>query len=208
MSIHLYAAFLITCIVMAIIPGPTATLIVANALRHGTRAGLQNVAGTQLGLAVMILVAGIGLTSIIAVIGQWFDLLRLAGAGYLIYLGWKMWRMPDIDLLGQATGSGRIGPRGGFFLQGSLVALSNPKMLLFFGAFFPQFIDPARPYGPQIAIMGASSMIVAALSDGSYALLAGTLGRALSRGRIRLISKASGACLIGGGIWLAVARGR
>lgn len=206
MSIHLYLAFLATCVVMAIIPGPTATLIIANSLRHGTSAGLRNVAGTQLGLAVMILIAGIGLTSIIAIIGHWFDLLRLAGAGYLIYLGWKMWRMPDIDLLGQAKIGTHRGPRGGFFLQGSLVALSNPKMLLFFGAFFPQFIDPTKPYAPQIAIMGVSSMIVAALSDGSYALLAGTLGRTLSRSRLRLVSKVSGACLIGGGLWLAVAR--
>jgi len=208
MSTHLYLAFLATCVVMAIIPGPTAMLIVANALRHGTRAGFSNVAGTQLGLAVMILVAGIGLTSLIAAIGQWFDWLRFAGAAYLIYLGWKMWRAPDIDLLTAADAPARVGPKGGFFLQGALVALSNPKMLLFFGAFFPQFIDPARPYGPQIAIMGVSSMIVAALSDGSYALLAGTLGRALSRSRLRVLSKASGACLIGGGIWLAAARGR
>lgn len=206
MSVHLYAAFLATCIIMAIIPGPTATLIVANALRHGTGAGLRNVAGTQLGLAIMIAVAGIGLTSLIAAIGQWFDILRLAGAGYLIYLGWKMWRMPDIDLLAKTDTPIARGPWGGFFLQGSLVALSNPKMLLFFGAFFPQFIDPARPYAPQIAIMGVSSMIVAALSDGTYALLAGTLGRALSRTRLRLVTKASGACLIGGGLWLAAAR--
>jgi len=205
-STHLYTAFLATCIIMAIIPGPTATLIVANALRHGTGAGLRNVAGTQLGLAIMIAVAGIGLTSLIAAIGQWFDWLRFAGAAYLIYLGWKMWRAPDIDLLTAADATVQVGPRGGFFLQGSLVALSNPKMLLFFGAFFPQFIDPARPYAPQIAIMGASSMVVAALSDGTYALLAGTLGRALSRSRLRLVTKASGACLIGGGIWLAAVR--
>jgi homoserine/homoserine lactone efflux protein len=204
MTLHLYAAFLLTCVVMAVIPGPTATLIVANALRHGTRAGLQNVAGTQIGLAVMILVAGIGLTSLIAAIGEWFDILRFAGAAYLIYLGWKMWRAPEIDLLAEA-GRAR-GPKGGFFLQGSLVALSNPKMLLFFGAFFPQFIDPALPYAPQIAIMGVTSMIVAALSDGSYALLAGTLGRALSTSRLRFVTKASGACLIGGGLWLAAAR--
>ncbi len=79
MSIHLYLAFLATCVVMAVIPGPTATLIIANSLRHGTGAGLRNVAGTQLGLAVAILIAGIGLTSIIAVIGHWFDLLAPPG---------------------------------------------------------------------------------------------------------------------------------
>lgn len=206
MSLQLYTAFVLTCAVMAIIPGPTATLIVANALRHGTGAGLKNVAGTQVGLAVMIAVAGIGLTSIIAMVGQWFDLLRYAGAAYLVYLGWKMWRSPAFDLLGADTPTPPKGPRGGFLLQGALVALSNPKMLLFFGAFFPQFIDPARPYGPQIALMGVTSMIVAALSDGTYALLAGTLGRTLSKRRLRILTKASGACLIGGGLWLAAAR--
>jgi threonine/homoserine/homoserine lactone efflux protein len=206
MSLNLYTAFVLTCVVMAVIPGPTATLIVANALRHGTGAGLKNVAGTQAGLAVMIAVAGIGLTSVIAMIGEWFDLLRYAGAAYLIYLGWKMWNAPEVDLLGGGDTAITKGPRGGFLLQGTLVALSNPKMLLFFGAFFPQFIDPARPYGPQIALMGVTSMIVAALSDGTYALLAGTLGRALSKRRLRTLTKASGACLIGGGLWLAVAR--
>jgi len=206
MSLNLYTAFVLTCVVMAIIAGPTATLIVANALRHGTRAGLKNVAGTQAGLAVMIAVAGIGLTSVIAMAGEWFDLLRYAGAAYLIYLGWKMWQAPAFDLLGNEAGPITKGPRGGFLLQGALVALSNPKMLLFFGAFFPQFIDPARPYGPQIALMGVTSMIVAALSDGTYALLAGTLGCALSRKRLRTLTKASGACLIGGGLWLALAR--
>jgi threonine/homoserine/homoserine lactone efflux protein len=206
MSLNLYAAFILTCAVMAIIPGPTATLIVANALRHGTHAGLKNVAGTQMGLAVMIAVAGVGLTSIIAAVGEWFDLLRYAGAVYLVYLGWKMWRAPAFDLHGADAARVAKGPKGGFLLQGALVALSNPKMLLFFGAFFPQFIDPARPYGPQIALMGLTSMIVAALSDGTYALLAGTLGRALSRRRLHLLTKASGACLIGGGLWLALAR--
>lgn len=205
MSLQLYAAFILTCAVMAIIPGPTATLIVANALRHGTGAGLKNVAGTQMGLAVMIAVAGIGLTSVIAMVGQWFDLLRYAGAAYLVFLGWKMWRAPAFDLHG-ADGIAAREPRGGFLLQGALVALSNPKMLLFFGAFFPQFIDPARPYVPQIALMGVTSMIVAALSDGTYALLAGILGRALSKRRLHLLTKTSGACLIGGGLWLAVAR--
>ena len=73
-------------------PGPTVTLVIANSLRHGPRAGLLNVAGTQLGLAIMIGVVGIGLTSLIEVMGHWFDWLRLAGAAYLVWLGWKMFR--------------------------------------------------------------------------------------------------------------------
>ncbi|CAM5222655.1 transporter [Bosea thiooxidans] len=203
MSLDVYAAYLIACMVIIIVPGPTVTLIVANSLKHGTRAGLLNVAGTQLGLGVMVLVAGIGLSSVIAALGHWFEWLRLAGAAYLIWLGWKMFRSAGADLDGHAPARP---PRGGFLLQGALVALSNPKTLLFFGAFFPQFLDPSRDHATQIAIMGATALAFAALSDGAYALLSGRAGHLLSQRRVRLLSRFSGGLLVGGGLWLASAR--
>src|SRR5258708_8473284 len=92
MSLELYAAYLVACLVIVIVPAPTVTLIIANSLRHGTRAGLLNVAGTQLGLAIMIGIVGIGLTSIIEAMGHWFDWLRLAAPAYLVWLGWQMIR--------------------------------------------------------------------------------------------------------------------
>ncbi|MDR6869962.1 threonine/homoserine/homoserine lactone efflux protein [Bosea sp. BE125] len=203
MSLELYAAYLVACLVIIIVPGPTVTLIIANSLKHGTRAGLQNVAGTQAGLAIMIGIVGIGLSSVIAAMGHWFDWLRLAGAAYLIWLGWKMFRAAGGSEDGAAPAKA---PRGGFFLQGVLVALSNPKTLLFFGAFFPQFLDPGRDHLTQIAIMGATAMLFAAVSDSAYALLSSRAGRLLSQKRVRLLSKVSGGFLIGGGLWLASAR--
>ena len=92
MSLELYAAYVIACIVIVLVPGPTVTLIVASSIRHGTRAGLLNVAGTQLGVAMMIAVVGIGLTSMIEAAGHWFEWIRLIGAGYLIWLGIQMFR--------------------------------------------------------------------------------------------------------------------
>ena len=187
MSMEVYAAFLLACVVIAIIPGPTVTLIIANSLRHGARAGLLNVAGTQLGLAVMVTVASIGLSSLIAAAGHWFDWLRLAGAAYLVWLGIRMLRAEGIT-----TAAGTPAPpRGGFLLQGLVVALSNPKILLFFGAVFPQFIDPNRNKLVQL-----------------FALLAGRAGRWLTEARSRLIARIGGACLVGGGVWLALARTR
>src|SRR5207237_846556 len=79
-------------------------------------------------------------------------------------------------------------PRGGFFLQGFLVMISNPKVLLFFGAFIPQFVDPAGDTRFQVVLLGATAMIVATLSDGTYALLTGRAGAWLARGRVRLMS--------------------
>lgn len=202
MSPDLFLAYLFACAVIVIVPGPTVTLIIANSLKHGTRAGLLNVAGTQAGLLVMIAIVGIGLSSVIAALGHWFDWLRLAGAAYLVWLGWKMIRSTK----GGESAPPLQAPRGGFFLQGVLVALSNPKTLLFFGAFFPQFLDPARDHVTQIAIMGVTAMLFAAFSDSAYALLSGRAGRLLSQNRVRLLSKVSGGFLIGGGLWLASSR--
>ncbi len=193
MALELYAAYLVACLIVVLVPGPTVTLILANSIRHGTRAGLLNVLGTQVGL---------GLTSLMEAAGHWFDWLRLAGAAYLIWLGWKMIRSSGAGDDGAAPAR----PRGGFLTQGVLVALSNPKTLIFFGAFFPQFIDPSRDYGLQILIMGLTAMLVAAVSDSVYAFAAGRAGRALSAKRVRLLSRVSGGFLIGGGLWLAFSR--
>ena len=204
MSVELYLAYVVACFVITIIPGPTVTLIVANSMTHGTRAGLLNVAGTQLGLAVMMGVLVVGLSSIIATMGYWFDWLRLFGAAYLIWIGWKLIRSAG----GFAQPGSAPEPRGGFFLQGLLVLLGNPKALLWFGAFIPQFVDPNGNYVGQVVLLGLTAMAAAAISDGGYAILAGRAGRLLSRRRVLLVSRLSGVCLIGGGAWLALARVR
>ena len=204
MSLHLYLAYVAACIVLVIVPGPTVTLIVANSLRHGTRAGLLNIAGTQVGLALMIGIVLAGLASLIEAMGWWFDWVRLAGAAYLIWLGVKLLRSSG----SLATPQHAPKPRGGFFLQGFLVLISNPKALILFGALFPQFIDPGGDYVGQVILLGATAMATALAFDSIYAILSGKAGAVLSRGRLRLLSRASGVCLIAGGAWLALARGR
>jgi homoserine/homoserine lactone efflux protein len=204
MSLQLYAAYLVACLIIVLVPGPTITLVIATGMRHGARAALLNVAGTQLGLAAMIAIVGIGLTSLIEGVGHWFEWVRLVGAAYLVWMGVQMFRSS-----GKAEASGApLVPRGGFFLQGFLVAVSNPKTLIFFGAFFPQFIDPAGNYPLQILVMGVTAMTFAAAMDGTYALLAGRAGRLLSARRVRLLSKISGSFLIGGGLWLAFSKAK
>jgi threonine/homoserine/homoserine lactone efflux protein len=200
MPLELYAAYVLACFLITLVPGPTVTLIVANSLAHGARAGLLNVAGTQAGLGLMMLVLMAGLSSVIEMMGWAFDWVRLAGALYLVWLGGKLLRAPDgIERCAPA-------PRAGFFTQGLLVLLANPKALLWFGAFIPQFVDPRGDYVAQIALLGLTAMAVAALTDGAYAVLAGRAGVLASRSRVRLVSKLGGAFLVGGGIWLALTR--
>jgi homoserine/homoserine lactone efflux protein len=204
MSPELYLAYVLACFVVVIVPGPTVSLIVANSITHGTRAGLLNVAGTQLGLATMMFIVLIGMTSIIETMGHWFDWVRFVGAAYLVWLGWKLIRNPGA--LGDATQTPK--PRGGFFLQGFLVLMSNPKALLMFGAFIPQFVDPSGDYGWQVVLLGLTAMAVATTFDSLYAILTGRARTLLTPARIKLVSRLSGGFLIGGGIWLALARTR
>ena len=199
MNPEMFLAYVLACILIAVVPGPTVTVIVANSLAHGTRAGLLNVAGTQLGLGLMMAILIVGLSSVIAAMSWLFDWLRIAGAVYLVYLGYRLLRAPDAIAEARASA-----PRGGFFLQGFLVMMSNPKALFWFGAFIPQFVDPQGNYVAQIAFLGVTAMVVALLSDGAYAVLTGRAGALLSRKRVRLVSRLSGGFLIGGGVWLAL----
>src|SRR6202011_3509454 len=99
-------------------------------------------------------------------------------------------------------------PRGGFFLQGFVVLLSNPKVLVFFGAFIPQFLDMSRDHVSQVALLGVTFMITGAVTDSIYAVLAGRARLFFSARRTRLLSRVSGGFMIGGGIWLAPTRAR
>lgn len=204
MTLEIYLAYVLACAVIAVIPGPTVTVIVANSLTHGTRAGLLNVAGTQLGLALMMSTLIVGLSSVIAAMAWLFDWVRIAGAVYLAWIGWKLLRSPE----GLAETKNAAVPRGGFLLQGFLVLMSNPKALLWFGAFIPQFVDPRGNYVGQIALLGVTAMAVALVSDGAYAVLTGRAGALLDRRRVKVVSRVGGGLLIGGGVWLALTRAR
>ena len=205
MSLQLYLAYVAACIALALLPGPNVTLVIANGLRYGTRSALINILGAQVGLAIVIGVVGVGLTSLVATMGYWFDWVRLAGAAYLIWIGINLvWRPAAIT----TSDTPPAPPRGGFFLQGMLVLLSNPKALLFFGAFIPQFVDLKSNQLGQVAVLGFTFMVFASLTDAGYALLAGRARAMLSEKRTRLLSRVSGGFMIGGGLWLALTRSR
>lgn len=198
-----YLTFVVACAAVVVVPGPTVTVIVANSLRYGAGAGLANVAGTQAGLAVMLLVLAAGLQAVVATMGLVFEIVKLLGAAYLIYLGVRMLLNRSALTLDPNAVPER---RRSFFWQGVLVVLANPKALLFFGAFIPQFVRPEGSVVLQTLLLGGTFMLVATLLDGGYAVLAGRAGRWLTRGRVRLLEIFGGSALIGGGIWLALQR--
>jgi homoserine/homoserine lactone efflux protein len=201
MNWELFTAFLLITAVLVITPGPIVTLVIATGAREGMRAALTTVVGTTLGNAVLLAAIAFGLSWVVRNAATLFEILRWLGAAYLIWLGIQAWRHA-----GESDAASL--PRGHVHVwRGFAVALSNPKTIAFFTAFLPQFIDPALPVEPQLAVMCAISVVLAALTDSGWAVAAG-LGRAwfMHSWRAKLLGRLSGVALIGGGVWLSLAR--
>jgi homoserine/homoserine lactone efflux protein len=201
MNWELFTAFLLITTVLVLTPGPIVTLVIATGAREGMRAALTTVVGTTLGNAVLLGAIAFGLGFVLRNAALLFDILRWVGAGYLIWLGLQAWR--------HAGERGADIPPGArvHVWRGFAVALSNPKSIAFFTAFLPQFVDPSLPVERQLAVMCAVSVVLAAFTDSGWAVAAG-LGRAwfMTAWRAKLLGRLSGVALIGGGIWLSLAR--
>ncbi len=200
MNWNLFAAFLLITAVLIVVPGPIVTLVIATGVRQGLRAALVTVAGTSLGNAVLLAAIAFGLGWVLQNAEELFVIMRWVGAAYLIWLGIQAWRHAGGTESIEA--SGRVN-----FTRGLVVALSNPKTIAFFTAFLPQFIDPTLPVGPQLFVMCAVTAVLAALSDSAWAV-ASSMGRAwlMRPAQAKLLGRMCGAVLIGGGVWLSLAR--
>jgi homoserine/homoserine lactone efflux protein len=200
MNWHLFGGFLLITIVLLLTPGPIVTLVIATAATRGTRAGLITVAGTSSGNALLLAAIALGLSWVLTHAVYLFEILRWTGAVYLLWLGVQAWRgarRPPQPVRGAHV----------HFRRGVLVALSNPKTIAFFTAFLPQFVDPTLPAARQLAVMCTVTVALAAVSDSCWAIASG-LGRSyfLAPVRQRLLARASGVTLIGGALWLSLAR--
>lgn len=192
--------YILACVLFSVIPGPSVSVVIANSLAGGTRAGLFTILGTELSMLSMVFIVAIGLEAVMTLVSGAFEIIKLAGAAYLVWIGWKMFRST-----GQlAIGAGDRLPIGRYIWQGALINWSNPKTLLFLSAFLPQFVDLSRPAFSQIMILGLIVMAVATTSDAVYAVAAGQARHLLTAARVRMVNRVSGAVLMAGGIWLAL----
>lgn len=201
MNYQLFSAFLLITFVLVIVPGPIVTLVIATAATRGTRAALITVIGTTLGNAVLLACIAFGLNWILKTSAEVFEVLRWIGAAYLIWLGIQSWRSA-----GRAADT--TPPRHSVHIsRGFLVAITNPKTIAFFTAFLPQFVDPALSVSWQLVVMCSVTVVLAGLMDAAWAVAAG-LGRAwfMKPRHNALLGRFSGAVLIGGGLWLSLAR--
>ncbi|HEX2726426.1 MAG TPA: LysE family translocator [Beijerinckiaceae bacterium] len=198
---ELFVAFLLITFVLIITPGPVVTLVIATGATEGPRAALVTVLGTTVGSGLLVGAIAFGLSWLLKSSVLVFEVIRWIGAAYLVWLGIQAWRQAG-RAAEAPTPVGQV-----HFWRGFLVALSNPKTIAFFTAFLPQFVDPGLPAEFQLAVMCAVSVLMAAVFDSIWGIAAG-LGRAwfMKPARARLLRRLSGTVLIGGGVWLSLAR--
>ena len=203
MPVELYFAFIAVSVAVIVIPGPSIMLIVAVALRSGRRPALYAVAGISAAMAIQLAIAVAGLTSVLELITGGLKWLRWLGVIVLAYLGIRFWR----DAGGTAVDAQAAEPGGTAFGEGFMVALLNPTTMLFFVAFFPQFVTATVPVGPQLIRLSLTFWVLALGFDCVYALLAARVGALLQRPAwARIRNRAAGGILFGAAVLLAFAR--
>jgi len=199
-----FALFLIAAVALLVVPGPAVVYIVAESIDQGRTAGVVSTLGIGAGSLVHIAAAAIGLSSLLVSSAEAFAPVKYAGAAYLVFLGVR--RLLGRDEL-EANARERK-PFGRLFRQGVVVNVLNPKTALFFFAFLPQFVDvDAGAVGAQIAVLGLIFVLLGLVSDGTYALVAGTLGERLRESArvLRIQRYVSGTIFVGLGVTTALA---
>jgi threonine/homoserine/homoserine lactone efflux protein len=207
MALDHWLAFVAASAVLLAIPGPTVLLVISYALGHGRRSASSTVAGVALGDFTAMTASMLGLGVLLATSATLFIVLKWVGAAYLVFLGVKLWRAPvaeaTVDAAAPVARPGRI------FLHAYAVTALNPKSIVFFIAFLPQFLDGARAVLPQLVIFEASFLALATANALTYALLASAARRTIRQPRVQsAVNRTGGTLLIGAGALAAAWRTR
>jgi threonine/homoserine/homoserine lactone efflux protein len=204
MSLEQWLAFSAAAAVLLAIPGPTILLVISYALGHGRRATAALVAGVALGDFTAMTASMVGLGALLAASATLFTTLKWIGAAYLVYLGIKLWRAPVGNA---AIGETAEAPPFRIFAHTYAVTALNPKGIVFFVAFLPQFLNTAEPIVPQMVIFEATFLVLATINAGLYALMAASARQTVKNPVVqRSINRFGGSLLIGAGVLTATWR--
>jgi threonine/homoserine/homoserine lactone efflux protein len=194
--------FVLAAIALTATPGPNVLYIVTRGIGQGRRAAMTSALGVESALLIHVAASSLGVSAIVASSAVAFTAVRWLGALYLVGLGIQAWRSDGLSVTRQV-----LPARGRhLFRQGFVVSLLNVKVALFFLAFLPQFVDPSAPVRPQLLLLGGLFVLAATLTDLTYALTSGSLGRWLHErpAFARFQGRLSGAVYVGLGLSAAV----
>jgi homoserine/homoserine lactone efflux protein len=202
MDLHTWWTYFAACWLIALSPGSGAVLSVSHGLAHGVRGASATIAGLQVGLAGITLVAGVGVGAVLVASATAFTVVKVLGAAYLMWLGWRQWAAPVREghgLLDEATPQPRL-PVRQRFLSGLFTNLTNPKGIVFMVAVLPQFIAPDLPLTPQLAVLMATMAVVDTAVMHGYAFAGARLAGLLRGARAqRVQNRVFGGVLMGMG---------
>jgi len=199
MSLDHWLAFAAASAVMLAIPGPTILLVISYALGHGRKAAGATVAGVALGDFTAMTASMLGLGALLATSAAIFTVLKWAGAAYLVWLGIKLWRAPVSP--GAEDDAPAEGKPFRIFAHAYVVTALNPKSIVFFVAFLPQFLDVAQPVLPQMAIFEITFLVLGSLNALFYALLASAARKTIRKPSVqKVVNRTGGTLLVGAGL--------
>jgi threonine/homoserine/homoserine lactone efflux protein len=204
-SIETWLGFVAAATVLLIIPGPTILAVISYSIAHGRRANFPLIAAVTLGDSTALVLSLLGLGTLLRASAAWFAVIKIAGGLYLIYLGIKMLRA-GVSPLKMVEPSVRLSPWR-LFMNTYLVTALNPKGIVFFVAFLPQFINSSAPVVPQLWLLAATFVALATTNATLYATFASSARRLLSSQRAQRRFNISGGLLLSvAGVWALFAR--
>jgi threonine/homoserine/homoserine lactone efflux protein len=205
MTLELWLAFVAASAVLLVIPGPTILTVISYSLAQGRRANAPLIAAVALGDSTALAVSLVGLGALLATSALWFTAVKWVGGIYLLYLGMKLLRAGAASTVLPASAT--PGSRWRLFANTYLVTALNPKGIVFFVAFLPQFINPAAELSRQLWTLAITFVVMATLNASLYAAFAATARRALSSPRTqRRFNFAGAALLSAAGVWALLAK--
>ena len=200
MSFEHWLAFAAAAAILVAIPGPTVLLVISHALSHGRQAAMATVTGVALGDFTAMSASMLGLGVLLQTTATLFAVLKFVGALYLIYLGVKLWRAPvglaDVSSAAAETKSWKI------FAHAYAVTALNPKSIIFFVAFVPQFLDLSHPVPAQMGVCMATFLVLAIINASCYGLMASAARRTIRRPSVqKWVNRCGGSLLVAAGIF-------
>ncbi|HTO31828.1 MAG TPA: LysE family translocator [Pararhizobium sp.] len=204
MSIEHWLAFAAASAIMLAIPGPTILLVISYALGHGRKTAGATVAGVALGDFTAMTASMLGLGALLATSAAIFTVLKWVGAAYLIWLGIKLWRAPIARESADGTMAAPVERPLRIFLHTYIVTALNPKSIVFFVAFLPQFLDLSRPLFNQMLIFETTFLVLATINATTYALMASAARKTIRKPKVQaIVNRTGGTLLIGAGLLTA-----
>ena len=170
MALQVWLVYFVAALGLSLSPGPNSLLALTHGALHGRRKALYTLAGGSAGFLAIIALSMFGIGALLRTSLVWLTVLKWVGGAYLVWLGIQVWRAPPVRVVERGAGTGVRG--ASLFRQGFLSAATNPKGILFFAAFLPQFIDPARSIFVQFLIMASTFVVIELVTEFVLATLA------------------------------------